>query len=271
MIRVHQLSKIYTDWQQGDSIALNAISFHAKRGEIYGLLGTNGAGKTTALRILATVLAPSSGNATIDGCDVVKDSALVRQKIGFVSSNTAIYDRMTAWELVAYFGRLHGLDPELLRDRMEGLFTQLEMHDFRDVLGAKMSSGLKQKTSIARALIHDPPVLIFDEATVGLDVLAGRSLLDTVCRLRDQGKCIVFSTHIMREAERLCDKVAILHRGRCLAEGNWRDLAQEHGYADLEELFFELIREDRSVDSSSSLRESGACETTVSMAASRLT
>ncbi|MAV35652.1 MAG: ABC transporter ATP-binding protein [Planctomycetaceae bacterium] len=246
MICVRQLSKVYSDWQQGDSVALDAISFEAKRGQIYGLLGTNGAGKTTALRILATVLSPSSGSATIDGCDVVDEPALVRTKIGFVSSNTAIYDRMTAWELVTYFGRLHGLDRELLRERMETLFTRLEMQDFRNVLGAKMSSGMKQKASIARALVHDPPVLIFDEATVGLDVLVGRSLLDTVSALREHGKCIIFSTHIMREAERLCDQIAILHRGRFLAEGSLPELADQFGDSDLEELFFSLIRQDRS-------------------------
>jgi sodium transport system ATP-binding protein len=125
---------------------------------------------------------------------------------------------------------------------MEALFDRLQMQDFRDVLGAKMSTGMKQKASIARAIVHDPPVLIFDEATNGLDVLVARALLEAVAELRDQGKCIVFSTHIMREAERLCDRIAIVHRGRLLAEGNLEELRERHGQPDLEELFFDLIR-----------------------------
>jgi sodium transport system ATP-binding protein len=153
-----------------------------------------------------------------------------------------VYDRMTAWEMVEYFGRLHGLDDELLRERMELLFDRLQMQELRDVLGGKMSTGMKQKASIARAIVHDPPVLIFDEATNGLDVLVARALLDAVAELREQGKCIVFSTHIMREAERLCDRIAIVHHGRMLAEGTMEELRDRYGQPDLEELFFELIR-----------------------------
>jgi sodium transport system ATP-binding protein len=150
---------------------------------------------------------------------------------------------MTAWEMVGYFGRLYGLTEELLRERMEAIFARLKMDEIRDLLGSKMSTGMKQKVSIARALVHDPPVLIFDEATAGLDVLVARALLKTVADLRDQGKCILFSTHIMREAERLCDKLAILHRGHILAEGTLPELRERHGQQDLEELFFQLISE----------------------------
>jgi sodium transport system ATP-binding protein len=150
---------------------------------------------------------------------------------------------MTAWEMVEYFGRLYGIQEEQLRERMEHLFDRLQMQNIRDLLGAKMSTGMKQKVSIARAIVHDPPVLIFDEATNGLDVLVARALLDTVAELRDQGKCVVFSTHIMREAERLCDRVAIMHEGRLLAEGTLDQLRHEHGQEDLEDLFFDLIRQ----------------------------
>jgi sodium transport system ATP-binding protein len=155
---------------------------------------------------------------------------------------------MTAWEMVEYFGRLYGLAPDLLLERMEGIFTRLSMHEIRDLLGAKMSTGMKQKVSIARALVHDPPVLIFDEATAGLDVLVARALLKTVAQLRDQGKCVVFSTHIMREVERLCDRIAIMHRGHILAEGTLGELQDRFGERDFEELFFRLISEhdDRS-------------------------
>jgi sodium transport system ATP-binding protein len=242
MIEARSLSKVYADLQRGPFVALDGLSFRANSGEIYGLLGPNGAGKTTALRILSTVLAPTSGTAIVNGFDVVTQPALVRQHIGFISANTAVYDRMTAWELVEYFGRLYGMEEERLRERMEHLFERLQMQEIRDLLGAKMSTGMKQKVSIARAIVHDPPVLIFDEATNGLDVLVARALLDAVAELREQGKCIVFSTHIMREAERLCDRVAIMHHGRILAEGTQEELREQHGQPDIEELFFELIR-----------------------------
>lgn len=241
MIHVRNLTKSYADLRRGEFVALAGISFDAGRGEIFGLLGPNGAGKTSALRILSTVLRPTRGEASINGFDVATQPERVRHQIGFVSCNTAVYDRMTAWEMVAYFGRLYGLQEELLRERMESLFERLKMQDIRDVLGAKMSTGMKQKVSIARAIVHDPPVLIFDEATAGLDVLVARALLQTVSDLRDQGKCIIFSTHIMREAERLCDRIAIMHRGHILAEGTLPELQEQHCEHDLEELFFQLI------------------------------
>lgn len=243
MIHVRELTKAYTDLRRGSFVALAGISFDARPGEIYGLLGPNGAGKTSVLRILSTVLRPTSGTANVNGHDVLTQPALVRRQIGFVSTNTAVYDRMTAWEMVEYFGRLYGLGAEPLRQRMEELFARLQMNEIRDVLGAKMSTGMKQKVSIARAIVHDPPVLIFDEATVGLDVLVARALLKTVAQLRDQGKCIIFSTHIMREAERLCDRLAIMHRGHILAEGSLPQLQDRYGESDLEELFFGLISE----------------------------
>ncbi len=243
MIHVRNLTKHYSDLRRGEFVALGGISFDAAPGEIYGLLGPNGAGKTTALRILSTVLRPTSGVATVNGYDVVTQSSLVRRQIGFVSANTGAYDRMTAWEMVSYFGRLHGMTEERLTERMESLFERLKMNDIRDLLGAKMSTGMKQKVSIARAIVHDPPVVIFDEATSGLDVLVARALLQTVAELRDHLKCIIFSTHIMREAEKLCDRIAIVHRGHMLAEGTLRQLMETYHEQDLEELFFRLISE----------------------------
>ena len=243
MIHVERLTKHYQDLRLGRCVALDGLSFDVAAGEVFGLLGPNGAGKTTALRILSTLLQPTSGTARIAGYDVVTQPAMVRRHIGFVSANTAVYDRMTAWELVEYFGRLYGLSEDRLRGRMEDLFERLQMNGFRDVLGGKMSTGMKQKVSIARSLVHNPPVLIFDEATVGLDVLVGRALLQTIADLREQGKCIVFSTHIMREAERLCDRVAIVHRGHLLTSGGLDELRRQHREDDLEELFFRLISE----------------------------
>ncbi|MEM7312605.1 MAG: ATP-binding cassette domain-containing protein, partial [Planctomycetota bacterium] len=241
-------TKTYSDLHRGQFVALAGISFDARPGEIYGLLGPNGAGKTTLLRILSTVLTPSGGSATINGFDVVSQPSPVRRQIGFVSNNTAIYDRMTAFEMVQYFGRLHGIEPEILEQRIANVFSRLKMNDISDVLGSKMSTGMKQKVSIARALVHDPPVLIFDEATVGLDVLVGRALLDIVSDLREQGKCIIFSTHIMREIERLCDRVAIINRGHLLAEGTPDELRSEYNESDLEELFFQLIQAQQKRD-----------------------
>jgi sodium transport system ATP-binding protein len=245
MIDARHLTKSYADLRRGQILALDDVNFRATPGQVYGLLGPNGAGKTTALRILSTVLEPTSGTATICGFDCVTQPELVRHQIGFISANTAVYDRMTAGEMVEYFGRLYGLGEQELHDRMELLFERFQMQEIRDVLGAKMSTGMKQKVSIARAIVHDPPVLVFDEATTGLDVLVARALIDAVAELRDQGKCIIFSTHIMREAERLCDRIAIMHRGRILAEGTLAELRDEHGEPDLEELFFRLIRDQQ--------------------------
>ena len=193
------------------------------------------------LRLLATILQPTAGTAKVAGQDIVQAPDQVRMHVGFLSTATALYGRLTGKEMVEYFGRLHGMDEATLQRRIEEMFARLDMNGFRDQRCDKLSSGQKQKVSIARALIHDPPVIIFDEATVGLDVLVARSLQQTIAQLRDQGKCIVFSTHIMREAERLCDRIAIMHRGHILSEGRLDELRERHGEEDLEELFFQLI------------------------------
>jgi sodium transport system ATP-binding protein len=241
MIHVSHLSKSFTDLRRGEVTALHNATFDVAPGEIFGLLGPNGAGKTTCLRILSTVLRPTGGEAIIAGYNVETHPAEVRARIGFMSNNTGIYDRMTAWELVEYFGRLYGMPEDRLQARLEELFETLQMNDFRDVLGSKMSPGMKQKVSIARTIIHDPPVMIFDEPTSGLDVLVARAVLQTIASLKQQGKCIIFSTHIMREVEKLCERVAIIHKGRILALGTVAELEAQHGGCDMEELFFELI------------------------------
>src|SRR5437764_4076096 len=241
MIHVENLTKSFRDLRRGLVYAVNGVSFEARPGEIFGLLGPNGAGKTTTMRILCTVLRPTGGTARVAGYDVATQPGEVRQHIGFMSVNTAIYDRMSAWEMVDYFGRLYGMSDERLRARLEEVFDMLQMNDFRDTLGAKMSTGMRQKVSIARAIIHDPPVLIFDEPTSGLDVLVARAVLKNIERLREMGKCILFSTHIMREVEKLCDRVAILSRGRIEACGTLPELRARYGQEDLEELFFTLV------------------------------
>jgi sodium transport system ATP-binding protein len=244
MIHVENLTKSFRDLRRGQVMAVDHVTFDAKAGEVFGLLGPNGAGKTTTMRILCTVLKPTDGVATLAGFDVVTQASKVRQHIGFLSASTAIYDRLTAWEMVEFFGKLYGLTPEQLRDRMEALFATLQMNDFRDVLGAKMSTGMRQKVSIARAIVHDPPVMIFDEPTLGLDVLVARAVLQNIERLRDEGKCILYSTHIMREVEKICNRVAIVSKGKIQAAGTLDELRERYGQNDLEELFFQLVSSD---------------------------
>ncbi len=243
MVEVEALTKAYPDLESGQFLALDNVDFHVGPGEIFGLLGPNGAGKTTALRILSTVLQPTSGFARVNGFDVTTHPDEVRYSIGFVSNNTAIYDRMTAWEMVEYFGKLHGIPEDRLNQRMEEIFEQLQMEEIRNVAGGRMSTGMKQKVSIARAIVHDPPVLVFDEASLGLDVLVARALLKIIESFREQGKCIIFSTHIMREVEKLCDRVGILYRGRMLATGSLPELAETYKNNDFEELFFDLLNQ----------------------------
>ena len=240
MIEVRDLSKWFPA-PNGRKTAVDAIRFTVRPGEVFGLLGPNGAGKTTTLRILCTVLQPSAGTANVAGFDVVTQASEVRHHVGFLSANTGVYDRMTALEMVTYYGRLHEIAPEILGPRIDELFTTLQMNDFRDMPGAKMSTGMKQKVSIARALVNDPPVLIFDEPTAGLDVLVQRAVLDNIKLLRGRGKTILFSTHIMREVEKLCDRVAIMANGKIVACGTLDELREMYKQSDLEELFFALV------------------------------
>jgi len=241
VIQVEGLCKRFLDYQRGWISAISDVSFACHPGAIFGLLGPNGAGKTTTLRILSTVLKPTGGRAIVAGHDVLTDPQAVRANIGYMSASTGIYDRMTAWELVEFFGQLYGMPADRLRARMEDIFGWLKMNDFRDVLGSKMSTGMKQKVSIARTIVHDPPVLIFDEPTSGLDVLVARAVLQNILELRDRGKTIVFSTHSMLEAAKLCAQVAIIHKGRVQAQGAPRELLREFDQPDLEELFFFLV------------------------------
>lgn len=241
MIEAHHLVKRFRDRKRGAVCAVNGVSFSCRPGEIYGLLGANGAGKTTTLRMLATILAPSEGTAVVAGYDVAKDPQIVRSRVGFLSTATALYGRLSAQEMVEYFGRLHGLDELTLRRRIDELFTRLEMNDFRDRRCDKLSTGMKQKVSIARTLVHDPAVMIFDEPTVGLDVMAARTIAGFIRECRDAGKTVVFSTHVMREVEKLCDHIGIIHGGKLLAEGTLPELRAQYGIQDLEDLFVKVI------------------------------
>ena len=243
MIEVAGLCKTFRDAAGRPVQAVDGVSFSANAGEILGLLGPNGAGKTTTLRILCTLLKPTAGIARVAGFNVVTQADEVRRHVGFLSATTGVYDRMTAREMVEYYGRLNGLCGEKLESRTKELFDTLGMDDIRNVRGSKMSTGQKQKVSIARALVHDPPVLILDEPTNGLDVLVQRSVLQQVRALRDRGKCVVYSTHNFREVEKICDRVAIIHRGKVLDAGSLNELRERHRQQDLEELFFGLIED----------------------------
>jgi len=241
MIEALHLVKRFHDKKRGTVCAVNDVSFCCRQGQIYGLLGANGAGKTTTLRMLATILTPSEGTAIVAGFDVVKNPQRVRTHVGFLSAATALYGRLTALEMVQYFGRLHGLDELTLRQRIDELFARLEMNGFRDRRCDKLSTGMKQKVSIARTLVHDPSVMIFDEPTMGLDVMAARTIVNFIKECRANDKTVVFSTHVMSEVEKLCDRIGIIHDGKLLAEGTLADLRSQFGIHDLEELFVKVV------------------------------
>ena len=241
MIDARNLIKTFRDRKRGQIVAVNDVSFCVSPGQIYGLLGANGAGKTTTLRMLATLLKPTGGAAIVAGYDVVKDPSRVRANVGFLAASTALYGRLTARETIEYFGRLNGLSDALIRSRLQQLAAELDMHEFLDRRCDKLSTGMKQKTSIARTLIHDPAVMIFDEPTLGLDVMAARAIVDFVRNCRRRGKTVIYSTHVMSEVDKLCDVVGIIHDGRLLAEGTLSALQAKYGETDTEEIFVRVV------------------------------
>ncbi len=243
MIETRQLTKLFHDKKRGDIAAVDHVDFRCEPGKVFGLLGVNGAGKTTCLRLLATLLRPTSGSATVNGFDVVREPQKVRASIGFLSTATALYGRLTAYEVAQYFGRLHGLGEAELGARIEAIFQTLEMNEFRDRRCDKLSTGMKQKTSIARTLVHDPAVMIFDEPTLGLDVLTARTVIGFIRECGQRGKTVIFSTHVMSEAEKLCDTIAIIHGGRILAEGTLGQLRERAGLQSLEDIFIKAVEE----------------------------
>ena len=241
MIDARSLSKRFQDKKRGEIRAVDNVSFTCQPGKIYGLLGANGAGKTTTLRMLATILEPTDGTAIVAGYDVIEHPERVRANIGFLSTATALYPRLTAQEMVEYFGRLNGLDEATLKKRIDDIFSRLDMNSFRDRRCDKLSTGMKQKTSNARTLVHDPPVMIFDEPTTGLDVMTARTIIGFIADCRDRGKTVIFSTHIMSEVERLCDHIGIIHGGKLLEEGTLSELRAKHNEHNLEEIIVKVV------------------------------
>ena len=241
MIEARSLTKTFKDKKRGVIPAVTVVSFTCQPGRIYGLLGANGAGKTTTLRMLATLLQPTSGSATVAGHDVIGAPEQVRANVGFLAASTALYGRLTAREMIAYFGRLNGMEDDAIRARIRILADELGMHDFLDRRCDKFSTGMKQKTSIARTLVHDPAVMIFDEPTLGLDVMTARAIVKFVRACRERGKTVIYSTHVMSEVEKLCDTIGIIHDGRLVTEGSLDQLRARFGEQDMEEIFVKAV------------------------------
>jgi sodium transport system ATP-binding protein len=244
MVNVQGLSKKYA----GNKFAVENLSFEAKDGEIYGLLGPNGAGKTTTLRMLATLLEPTSGSASVAGFDVRTQPEQVRRNIGVVNGGMGLYDRLTGREILEYFARFYGMNRAETQKRTQELSDSLELGEVLDRRAGEFSTGMKQKIVIARAVIHSPPVLILDEATNGLDVVARRAVLEFARAYRTQGHVVLYSTHIMSEAEELCTRAAIIDHGKLIAMDTIENLKVSTQTVNLEDAFFKLTRKNSELE-----------------------
>jgi sodium transport system ATP-binding protein len=236
MIAAEQLHKAF-----GAKVAVQDVSFSARDGEITGLLGPNGAGKTTTLRMLYALLRPDRGRITVDGLDAALHPLEVRRRLGVLPDARGLYKRLTARENIAYFAQLHGLDAELIRQRSDALIAALGMQDIAGRRVEGFSQGERVKTAIARALVHDPRHIVLDEPSNGLDVIATRSLRDFLRQLKAEGRCVLFSTHIMQEVAALCDRIVIIGGGRVVADGTPEALRQQAGEHSLEDAFVKII------------------------------
>jgi len=224
--------------------ALDHVSFEIKKGRIFGLLGPNGAGKTTALRILSTLIKPSEGNVDVMGLDTVRDSQKIRQNLGFLSSDMNLSGNLSARDFLFFFGKLNHIDEGKLAQRVNELSQYLEMDKFMNRRVSTYSTGMKQKTLIAIALIHEPDIVIFDEPTNGLDIMTSRVVLNYLKDLKARGKTIILSTHIMTVAQKMCDDMVIINKGKIIAEGTVNDILEKTQKEDLEDAFFELMGVD---------------------------
>jgi sodium transport system ATP-binding protein len=241
MIQVQELSKSFRDPKRGTRLAVDRVSFDVRAGEVFGLLGPNGAGKTTTLRLIATLLKPTSGTAVLNGFDINREPQKVREQIGFLSGDMGLYGRLTPREILNFFGQLNGMEPGHRAKRIQELLTLFDMQSFADVRTDKLSTGMKQKTAIARTMLHNPPILILDEPTSGLDVPTARTIEAAIVEAKRAGKCIVYSTHVMEEAEYLCDRIAVINDGRLKTIGTMDQLRAATGKQRLREIFLELL------------------------------
>ena len=236
MIDVEQLHKSF-----GTKVAVQEVTFSARDGQITGLLGPNGAGKTTTLRMLYTLLKPDRGRISVDGVDAASQPLEVRRRLGVLPDARGLYKRLTARENIAYFAQLHGMDTALIRHRTDALIDTLGMHDIAERRVEGFSQGERVKTAIARALVHDPRHIVLDEPSNGLDVIATRSLRDFLRQLRSEGRCVLFSTHIMQEVAALCDRIVVIAAGRVVADGSPEALREQAGESSLEDAFVKII------------------------------
>ena len=245
MVVADNLVKLFPNPDGSEKRAVDGLSFRVGRGRIYGLLGPNGAGKTTCLRMLSGLMVPSSGFARLAGFDVATQPTQVKRILGFLTANTGLYQRLTGRELLIYFCELHDMSASDARARAEHLIGWLKMGEFADLRCGALSTGQKQQINIARALVADPPVLIMDEPTLGLDVLSNRVILEFIRRERSEGKTIILSTHYLDEAESMCDMIGLLHRGRLVAEGTIDALREQAGEQRLSDIFLKIIHADK--------------------------
>ncbi len=241
MIQVLNLTKTFTDPKRGLVRAVDHISFEVREREIFGLLGPNGAGKTTALRMLSTVMQPTEGTAVLGGYDIVRQPEEVRRQIGFLSGDMGLYHRLTPRETLTFFGELNGIRGDLLKRRLADVFARLQIEEFADTKVDKLSTGMRQRVAVARTLIQDPPILILDEPASGLDVPTARVIEEFILEARNSGKCIILSTHVMEEAEYLCDRIAVIHEGRIKITGTMAELRAATGKERLREIFLSLL------------------------------
>jgi sodium transport system ATP-binding protein len=253
MIQVQNVTKQYVlskkqqkELQTNDTsiFAVNNVSFTCTPGRVFSILGPNGAGKTTLLRMIATILKPSSGNILVSGASVLDNAQLVRSKIGFLTGSTNLYDRLTPGEIVKYFADLHGMDKEKFMKRKELLFDQLNIHEFSKKRISQLSTGMKQKVSIARSMIHDPSVVIFDEPTSGLDVITAHNIIEMIRQCKQEGKTIIFSSHIMSEVDLLCDDLAIISRGNLIFNDTMENFRSQSSNQSLTEAFIQIVKEN---------------------------
>jgi len=245
--KTFKLSKKQRKIEKTDSklkVAVNDLSFTAFPGEIYGLLGPNGAGKTTCLRAISTLIRVDEGDIIVGGSSVVNDSFEVRSKIGFLTSELKLEDHFSPNYLYTYFSRLHNVDEETIEERKKVLFKRFGIEEFKEVKIGDLSTGMKQKISIAISLVHDPDFIIFDEPTNGLDVLTARSVTDYLVELKDSGKTVILSTHILSVVEKLCDRVGIIINGKMKISDTLENVKKTNSKNDLEEIFFDLVKEE---------------------------
>lgn len=248
LVEVKNIKKVFKDRKSGIINAVSDISFNCEEGQIFGLLGPNGAGKTTLLRMLSTIVTPTEGTATICNYDIIQNPLEVRANIGFLTGNTGLYGRLTAYEMLNYIGNLYGMDKESLEKRCNEVSNILNMKDFLHRKCGQLSTGQKQRVSIGRTIIHNPSVLFLDEPTLGLDVMTGRAIISFIKMAKEEGKSVLLSTHQMDIVEKLADKIALIHNGKIIISGTLEELQMETSKKQLDDIFLSFIEKETNIE-----------------------